>query len=131
MATKYVHDLMEHSQLNNTNNQQPTKFNLFFWVGGLLTSLLNVFTVPREWKTAWTLALIASLVGLLPQIHLTRCATKMVRPAALVVKIAKTRKDRVMGMMNNKYAGVWSCMHWPPWVALPSTPVEGGNVSTR
>lgn len=54
-----------------------------------------MFTVPREWKTAWTLALIASLVGLLPQIHLTRCATKMVRPAALVVKIAKTRKDRV------------------------------------
>lgn len=92
MATKYVHDLMQHSQLNNTNNQQ--KLTFFFGVGGLLTSLLNVFTVPREWKTAWTLALIASLVGLLPQIHLTRCATKMVRPAALVVKIAKTRKDR-------------------------------------
>lgn len=82
---------IEHTS-NNTNNQQ--KLTFFFLVGGLRTSLLNVFTVPREWKTAWTLALIASLVGLLPQIHLTRCATKMVRPAALVVKIAKTRKDR-------------------------------------
>lgn len=75
-------------------HQQPTKVNLFFFGWWTTNITINVFTVPREWKTAWTLALIASLVGLLPQIHLTRCATKMVRPAALVVKIAKTRKDR-------------------------------------